>query len=329
MSTTALLRRLSDGRHHSGQALAEEFGVTRAAVWKRVRALRQRGIDVEARRGAGYRLARPVELLDADAIRTALEAPGQGAIERLELFTEIDSTNRYLLDRAPPRPGRMHVCLAEYQTAGRGRRGREWHAPLGSGLCLSVAWQFPGTPSELPALTLAVGVVVRRVLERSSRLAIRLKWPNDLVWDDRKLGGILLEMTGEAQGGCLIVAGLGINVAMPAERLREISDWPGGAVDLLQATGGSAPARNSLAAALIDAFADLFGSYADTGFAAYRSDWREADYLKGKRVVWRGAGGASAGTALGIDADGALLLNDDAAGPRRIIAGDVSIRAAS
>lgn len=327
MSTTTLLRRLADGRHHSGQALAAELGVTRAAVWKQIEALRRRGLAVEARRGAGYRLARPVELLDAGAIRAALGAPGRGAVARLDVFAELDSTNRWLLEHAPP-PGRLNVCLAEYQTAGRGRRGRQWHAPLGSGLCLSAAWQFAGTPAGLSALTLAVGVVARRALAATAGLAVGLKWPNDLVWDDRKLGGILLEMVAEAHGGCLVVAGLGLNVAVPAERLREISDWPGGAVDLAQATGGAVPARNVLAAALIDGLAALFAGYAEAGFAPYREEWRDADHLKGKRIVWdRGAGGASAGTAAGIDADGALLLRDGADAPRRIVAGDVSVRA--
>ncbi len=133
------------------------------------------------------------------------------------------------------------MCLAEFQHAGRGRRGRRWIAPLGGGLCLSVGWQFADTPPELSALTLAVGVVARRALAAVAGVDVGLKWPNDLVLDARKLGGILLELTAEAQGGCYVVAGIGINVSLPPESLRTLSDWPRGAIDLATATSGAPP----------------------------------------------------------------------------------------
>jgi BirA family transcriptional regulator, biotin operon repressor / biotin---[acetyl-CoA-carboxylase] ligase len=323
-----LLHALADGEPHSGEELARRFDVTRTAVWKSVPKLRGWGLDVIAVPGVGYRLARPVDLLDASALEARLPQRTRECVVALTLHREIDSTNRYLLERAPPPVGKMSVCLAEFQHAGRGRRGRRWLAPLGAGLCLSVGWQFADTPAGLAALALAVGVVARRVLERLCGVTIALKWPNDLVHDERKLGGILLEMRAEAQGGCYVVAGLGINVALPAELHATLSDWPRGAVDLATAAGADPPARTALAADLIHALAELFGDFAERGFAPYRADWRAADFLRGRRVQVDGPTGRVTGIALGIEADGALLIETVAGERCRVIAGDVSVRRA-
>ena len=157
---------------------------------------------------------------------------------------------------------------------------------------------------------------------------IALKWPNDLVWDERKLGGILLELTAEGQGGCHVVAGIGLNVALPPELLPSLSDWPRGAVDLATACAlRGTPPRAALAIGLIEELTELFASYAETGFHSYRDDWRAADYLRGREVRLDEAAGYVTGTALGIEADGALLI-ETALGSRRVVAGDVSVRSA-
>jgi BirA family biotin operon repressor/biotin-[acetyl-CoA-carboxylase] ligase len=325
VSAERLLHALADGHTHSGEALARDFGVTRAAIWKQVGKLADWGLAVDAVPGEGYRLARRVDLLDADALRASLSVKTLGRLASLDVFTELGSTNRHLL-REPPPAGMLDVCVAEFQTDGRGRRGRRWSTPLGAGICLSVGWQFAEMPAELPALTLAVGVVVRRVLERVAGLTISLKWPNDLVFDERKLGGILLELSVEAQGGSHVVAGVGLNVELPRELLPDLCDWPRGAIDLKSALGREAPPRRKLVAALVDDLCTLFAGYAATGFAAYRGEWQSGDYLRGRAVRLDEAGGAVTGTALGIDGDGALLIETAAGARRRIVAGDVSVR---
>jgi BirA family biotin operon repressor/biotin-[acetyl-CoA-carboxylase] ligase len=327
----ALLTRLADGDLHSGEDLARRLGVTRAAVWKHIAKLEDWGLDVDAVPGVGYRLARPVDLLDQASLRSRLEQLRAAEVAgyelgSLEVFTELESTNRYLHDRPPPAHGALDCCLAEYQTAGRGRRGRRWTAPLGSGLCVSAAWQFEAAPPDLPALTLATGVVVRRVLHTLAGLEIALKWPNDLLWDERKLGGILIEMTAEAQGGCHVVIGLGINVAMPVALLATVSDWARGAADLTIATNGAPPRRGELAARLIHALGELCAAYAISGFAPYRAAFRAADYLRGRPITLDGANGSTVATALGIDAGGALLVETTSGARERVISGDVSVR---
>jgi BirA family biotin operon repressor/biotin-[acetyl-CoA-carboxylase] ligase len=229
-----------------------------------------------------------------------------------------------LLREAPP-AGKLDVCVAEFQTDGRGRRGRRWSTPLGAGICLSVGWHFAAMPAELPALTLAVGVVVRRLLERVAGLTISLKWPNDLVVDERKLGGILLEIAAEAHGGAHVVVGVGLNLALPAALLKSLCDWPRGAIDLKTALGCDPPPRAVLAGALVNELTALLVDYPTQGFAAYRTEWRSADFLRGRAVRLDEPTGRLFGTALGIDADGALLVETEN-GKRRVLAGDVSVR---
>jgi BirA family biotin operon repressor/biotin-[acetyl-CoA-carboxylase] ligase len=325
MDSESLLRVLADGRPHSIASLAASLGETPGEIERQAGQLERWGWRAEVLPGGRYRLPLPVDLLDAEALAAALGPAASRLVARLDLFAEIDSTNTYLLGRGPE-PGRMNVCLAEFQNAGRGRRGRRWSAPFAAGLCLSASWRFIERPAELPALTLAVGVAARRVLERLAQLQVELKWPNDLVWNDRKLGGILVETISDPGGGCYAVAGLGLNVAMPPGSLQEISDWPKGAADLNAATGGSPPRRARLAAALIESLGELFSTYAATGFGPYRDELAAADYLKGKRVSVTGAAEVLGGTARGLDTDGALRVEVAAGRCRRVVSGEVSVR---
>jgi BirA family transcriptional regulator, biotin operon repressor / biotin---[acetyl-CoA-carboxylase] ligase len=325
----ALLRALADGDTHSAEELGRAFAVTPAAVRANVAKLANWGVEVPATHAGDYRLARPLDLIDARAVRAALAPQTVERIAGLDVFMELDSTNEYLLSLPAPRSGELAVCIAEFQHAGRGRRGRRWNAPLGSGLCLSAAWQFPDTPTELAALTLAVGVVARRAVAAVARVDAALKWPNDLAFDEKKLGGVLLELgTVGGRRGCHVVAGIGINVALPPEALTGLSDWPRGAVDLATAMGSAPPARAVLAASLIDGLAGLFAGYATAGFAPYRTDWCTADLLRDRRVTLEDTAGHLSGTARGIEADGALVIETANGTRRRVICGDISVRSA-
>jgi BirA family biotin operon repressor/biotin-[acetyl-CoA-carboxylase] ligase len=321
-----LVAALADGAHHSGQELARTFGVTRAAVWKHVRELSAWGLVVAARRGKGYRLSTPVSLLDGADLQERIRHLAAFPVERLELFAEIDSTNRHLLDNPPSRSNSMTACLAEYQWAGRGRRGRSWSAPYGAGLCLSTGWQFDESLAQLGGLTLAVGVIVRRVIRELCGAEVELKWPNDLVSGGRKLGGILVEIRSESQGRCHVVVGLGLNVYVSGPQLASLCDWPAGAIDLEGITKGHTPSRQQLAARLIAEIGYVLSSYVDQGFAPYADEWRMADHLRGRDVVVSDRAGSVRGTALGISNDAALLVRTDDGSLRRVIAGDVSVR---
>jgi BirA family transcriptional regulator, biotin operon repressor / biotin---[acetyl-CoA-carboxylase] ligase len=262
--------------------------------------------------------------LDAAALHDDLCSRGI-RLASLDVLTETDSTNQRLLAAPPPPPGQLAVCIADYQSAGRGRRGRQWRAPPGTALCLSAAWQFREARPDLLALPLAVGVAVRRAIQSLTGESIELKWPNDLVFADRKLGGILVELAGGG-GQCHVVAGIGINVAMPATLLRRLCDWPQGAIDLATLTGQRVPDHAALAAALIGEVAATFHVYASSGFAPSLDAWLDADCLAGRPVRVEQQPRTVEGIARGIDRDGALLVDVGGAVPTRVLAGDVSVR---
>jgi BirA family biotin operon repressor/biotin-[acetyl-CoA-carboxylase] ligase len=324
----ALLALLADGELHSGADLATRLGVSRAAVWKLVGELRERGIAVESLPRSGYRLPQPVELLDAQRIAASLADRGWPLGDRLEVLFDIDSTNRYLYAGAVPAPGRPRVVFAELQHAGRGRRGRSWLAPFGSGLTFSVAWTFADAPAGLAALGLAVGAGVAQALRDLGLGEAGVKWPNDLVWQGRKLGGLLLQLRAEAGGPASVVAGLGLNIALPPATRAAIAGPDAQPVaDLGEALGACLPARNALATELAAAMLDTLELFARQGYPPFAARWHELDALSGSRVRVAHGEGSVEGEACGADADGALLVQVDGR-LQRFYSGDVSLRPA-
>jgi len=322
----ALLALLVDGEVHSGERLADELGVSRAAVWKGIERLRADGIEVEAQPRRGYRLPYAVELLDADRIRAALGVPRRGALRTLEVLFEVDSTNTRLLGRAPPPPGSADVCLAELQQAGRGRRGRPWIAPFGASLAMSVGWSFRDAPRALPALSLAVGVAVSRGLARVGAHGIGLKWPNDIWLGERKVSGILIDLRAEADGPAFVVIGIGINVALSAAARAAIEASGVKAAAVADACD-AAPSRNATAGAVLDELLSMLGEFERNGFAPFQPAWTALDVLRGRTAVVLIGDERLVGTAQGIDRDGALKM-DIGGIERRFVSGEVSLRPA-
>ncbi|UHD18161.1 biotin--[acetyl-CoA-carboxylase] ligase [Thiocapsa bogorovii] len=264
----------------------------------------------------------PPHLLDAERILAALSPTARRAMERLEIHTEIDSTNRALMREAAAGAPSGTLCLAECQTAGRGRLGRPWISPFGANLYLSALWRYSAPPAVLGGFSLVAGAVVADVLHRSGAEGLALKWPNDLLWDRRKLGGMLLEVAGESQGPSALVVGVGINVRMTPDQGRSIDQpW----VDLAEVLGGPGIDRNVLAALLVDALIDAFERFGREGLNPFLALWDEFDAFRGEQVRLLLADREIRGRMLGIASDGALRL-DTADGERRFHAGEVSLR---
>lgn len=317
--TFQALRMLSDGEFRSGEAMARVLGVSRASIWNSLHALDVSGIEIFRVRGKGYRLAQPLELLSKDAVCCALGALASRF--SIELFDRIESTNTHLMKRLATRVANRKVIAAEWQTGGRGRRGREWHALPGAALTFSLLWRFEQGAGFLAGLSLAVGVAVVRVLARFGVQA-GMKWPNDVLWQGRKLAGILIEMQGDVLGPSAAVIGVGLNCRMPA-RLLERIDQP--AVDIAGVTG-SAPDRNQLLAALLGELDLVLTLFARAGFAAFRDEWQTYDVYRNKPVrIALPDGSTVAGTAQGVGENGAMLLTTQA-GTLRFHSGDVSLR---
>jgi BirA family biotin operon repressor/biotin-[acetyl-CoA-carboxylase] ligase len=319
-----LFAKLSDGQFHSGETLAAELAVSRSAVWKAARALRELGAIVHAVRNRGYRLPVTAEPLDGGRIRALLGEGARERVRRLDTVWTVGSTNTLLLERANPPPGSSEALLAEYQTAGRGRRGRSWVAPPGGSICLSLSWMFREVPRDLGALGLVVGVCALRALSRVGVERVRLKWPNDLLVDDRKLGGILIELRAESSGPACVVIGIGLNVALGATLLEKIATMGLAPIDLA-AAGLKEPARNAVAAGLISSFVGGLLEFERDGLKPFVREWMEADALRGRPVTVTAAESFAKGVARGIDLDGALLV-ETPQGLLRFISGDVSVR---
>ena len=320
-----LLRLLADGREHSGEALAAALAVSRAAVWKQVRQLEQWGLEVHAVAGRGYRLAWPLDLLEERGLLERLPGMAGERMRRLTLADELESTNETLLAVDDLPPGQFDLCLAEYQSQGRGRRGRSWVAPFGSGVCLSVNWCFTEAPPQLAALSLAAGVAVRRALSRCGVPGADLKWPNDVLYDGRKLGGILSELRAEAGGPAYVVIGVGLNVQLPPPARAEIAATGVEAACLGDLGLAAPPTRSALAAALAGELALALVEFEQVGFAPFFEEWCAADALCAQPVRLQHGARVTEGVARGIDREGALLFE---AGGRleRIVAGEVSVR---
>jgi BirA family biotin operon repressor/biotin-[acetyl-CoA-carboxylase] ligase len=324
LDVPSLLELLADGRLHSGEELARALGVSRAAVWKAAERLRLRGIDVAALPRRGYQLPQPVELLDSARIRAALRSTSASCLARLAVTFEVDSTNTRLLASPAPAPGSADVLLSELQHAGRGRRGRHWTLPFGGGIALSMAWSFDDAAQASPALSLCVGVAVSRGLIRAGARGIGLKWPNDLWFEDRKVGGVLIDMRAEAGGPAHVVIGIGINVSLAPEARARL-EASGNRVAAVADACAVAPTRNFLAGAIIDELLVMLVEFERDGFAEFRDDWLALDVLRGRpAVVWIGDTAIS-GTARGVDARGALLLERDGR-LHEFVSGEVSLR---
>jgi BirA family biotin operon repressor/biotin-[acetyl-CoA-carboxylase] ligase len=315
-----LLRTLADGGWHSGEALAQEAGITRAGLSKRLQKLMQWGLEVETQPGRGCRLVHPLELLDADLIRGGLPGALKARLA-VRVLAGTDSTNSQLLAAAAADD--PQALLAEHQSAGRGRHGRSWHSPFGANLYLSLAWTFPQWPAALTALPLATGVATAEALAELELRELRLKWPNDLWCGASKLGGILIEQRGESGGACRVVIGLGLNVAMRSATTAHIGQpWTTLAEQL-----GTAPSRNALAARILAQWVAMLERFTHEGFAPFAAGFRALDLLRNRAVTLALPDGELAGVARGVDEDGALLV-DAGEARRRILSGEVSLKVA-
>jgi BirA family biotin operon repressor/biotin-[acetyl-CoA-carboxylase] ligase len=318
----SLIAMLADGRFHSGETLGGRLGVSRSAVWKSLRQLPALGLEVHAVSGRGYRLAVPIELLDAASISSRLKDPCSSLLSGLQILQVVDSTNNFLKLAAENEAPSGTVCLAEFQQAGRGRRGRHWHSPYGSNIYLSVLWRFNDGMSGLGGLSLAVAVAIMRGLDALGANGVGIKWPNDIVSEQGKIAGILLDVAGESGGPCHAVIGVGVNYAM-SPAAGSVIDQPW--TQLLAA--GVVVGRNELVATLLNRIFEALTIYESKGFAPFRHEWQRWDTLLDQKVTLHLANHSRDGIARGIDEAGMLLVEHEGE-VQRYASADVSLRKA-
>ena len=325
MTIGNLMRLLSDGSVHSGEQLGDALGISRAAVWKQLKKLDAMGVAVEAVKGRGYRLEQPIEPLNGAAIVTHLPAQARHLLSRLLVEDQLVSSNALLRERFQQGAGHGEVCLAESQTAGRGRRGRAWVTPWGQSLLLSVGWRFESGVAALEGLSLAVGVVVAQVVEAHGAQA-KLKWPNDVLLVNQnnelgKLAGILIEVTGDAAGPCEAVIGIGMNLCL-SQAMRDSIDQPVTTLKEICPDVG----RNQLAADMIAGLLAMLSTFEAKGFSAWQDAWNQRHAFANLPInVLQGSQSMEA-TAGEADANGNLWVSDENGHSRRLAGGEISIR---
>jgi BirA family biotin operon repressor/biotin-[acetyl-CoA-carboxylase] ligase len=323
MHIKTLLSILSDGGFHSGEEIGEALGVSRTAIWKQFKKLEELGLPMESVKGKGYQIPGGLDLLDDAEVQIHLSASAKALMSELQIENVVASTNAMAMEKAQAADGKGYVCVAEQQSAGKGRRSRVWQSPYGCNLYLSVVWEFAGGAAALEGLSLAVGVCVVDALQNAGIEGVSLKWPNDVLHEGKKLAGVLLEMTGDAAGPCQLVVGVGLNVAMPVSADKLI-DQPWTDVSTI---AGERISRNRLLALLLSELMPLLSGFEQKSFAHYRSRWMALDAFADKEVKIKMGQDIILGRAEGVNNSGAIVIQT-ASGKRSFNGGEVSLRGA-
>jgi BirA family transcriptional regulator, biotin operon repressor / biotin---[acetyl-CoA-carboxylase] ligase len=318
-----LLHLLADGKMHSGQELGNALGISRTAVWKQLVKLEPLGFELVSYPGRGYCLTGGVDLLSETLISEFISPSVMSRVARIDLLKAVDSTNNYLLKQEPQK--KIAVCLAECQTSGRGRRGRSWISPFARNIYLSLKITIDGGFNVIEGLSLAAGVAVVRALREAGVCDVQLKWPNDILWGSRKLGGVLIDVLGDPAGRCHVVIGIGLNV-YDDKTMRTAIDQPWVSLSEIVATlqqplGG----RNYLVACILNQVIPLLDEYDRKGFLFYRDEWESLNAHRGQCVEILVGTNVFSGTLLGVNNSGALLLRTQE-GEQLFHGGEVTLR---
>jgi BirA family biotin operon repressor/biotin-[acetyl-CoA-carboxylase] ligase len=317
-----LIACLVDGQCHSGNDLGLKLNISRTAIWKRITQLIELGLPIQRIPQKGYRLTAPLILLDSQAISQQLHLTHFNRPVDFHLFASIDSTNRYLKEL--PHSNTINICCAEMQNAGRGRFGRQWYSPFGENIYCSSRWHFDCDLSRLSGLSLVVSLAILATLhDVGIQDHIGVKWPNDILWHDKKLCGSLIEVIAESNSGADVVIGIGLNVnsitkdhSLPDKAWCSLYDITGHYLD-----------RNIIIAKLINQLNIHLKEFMLGGFAAFIQKWHAVDYLQGQTITVSNLNKPLNGKAMGVNESGQLILMDDEGLTHYLSSGDASLHA--
>lgn len=319
-----LLHILSDSEFHSGETLGKKLGVTRSAVWKLIHQLSELQIEIESKTKLGYRVPNGYELLDAKKIKSFLPENLQDVLKRTVIFDSVSSTNTYLLNEIRSNNKKLSLCLAESQTAGRGRFQRPWISPFAKSIYLSLHWHFACDVSQLSGLSIAIAIAIVRTLAECgiNDDGISIKWPNDILWHNQKLAGVLVEIHGESHHECDAVIGIGLNLNLPKCFIKKIDQAH---TDLSKITD-KAISRNEITALLIKNLFAVIQEFEKNKLKNFSKEWQKFDHTHDKAVVLHMGQQQIHGISRGIDHEGYLLLETENKKIQRYLSGEVSLR---
>ncbi|MBL7480008.1 biotin--[acetyl-CoA-carboxylase] ligase [Legionella bononiensis] len=320
-SQRTLIQLLGDGFCHSGNELGNALGITRSAIWKHINQLIDLGIPISRISQQGYQLATPLKLLDEAEISAQLKNKKFTPPFKLHLFTSIDSTNRFL--KEIPTGSILDICCAELQTQGRGRFGRAWHSPFGENIYCSSRWNLSCDLSRLSGLSLVTSLAVLNSLkEFIPTEEIKIKWPNDILWGNKKLCGILIEIIAESNGNAQVIIGIGLNVNTDTLK-HPLPDKPWGS---LYELSNQQFDRNAIIASLLFHLQNNINKFLDCDLNSFMDEWNQYDYLVGKHITVTQSLASFSGIACGIDQTGQLILKDDQGILHLLSSGDTSLQ---
>ncbi|MFT7223510.1 MAG: BirA family biotin operon repressor/biotin-[acetyl-CoA-carboxylase] ligase [Cellvibrionaceae bacterium] len=316
----ALIELLADGKFHSYEETERELKMSRTAIWQQLQNLQNYGLNFESLEDCGYYLSQPLSLLDRDEIIQFTDHSVMDYLSSMDIFFELDSTNAHAMRKLQSgEVSKGYVCLAEFQSRGRGRRGRQWLGPLGSSITFSLVWEFDNANIAIEGLSLVIGIAVARTLVSQGLPHVQLKWPNDILLGGAKLGGILLEVSANPTGPRQVVIGVGLNVSTQADALNIDQPWTALEEHL------SGVSRSKLFSALLSELLLLLSDYCRQGFSAFVEEWKRYDAYQGKMVEVISGNHRSRGKVLGIACSGALIL--EVKGQRQLFyGGEISVR---
>lgn len=303
------LELLSDNQFHSGKAIGEKLGISRAAIWKIIESIRQKGIDVESVSGKGYKLETDIELLSTKKIRAALSKEHLEKIDQIEILKKIDSTNNYLMS-SKVGPSKNLVCLAEEQVSGKGRNRRYWVSSFARNIALSIRWNYDSLPYGISGLSLAIGIAISRTCKSLGLNDVKLKWPNDVYINEKKLAGILIEIQGEPRGPCGVVVGIGLNISLNEKEREEIDQACTDILSELSDERTESLSRNGVVSLMISDLIDVLQQFEAEGFTPFVSEWNDVDLLAGHKITLKISEAKTIkGMCEGINKDGALMVD--------------------
>ncbi len=321
-SQDKILHLLQDGKYHSANSISNKLDIHQSVVEQYLGKLDSFGVLTSAYKTNDLKLSENLDLLSPEIITNYLSDNSHALCCEIRVFQSLDSTNKYAREQAEARSNSGLVVLAEQQTAGRGRRGKRWVSPFASNIYMSIVWDFFKGAESIQGLSLAIGVGVRRALMELYIKDVKLKWPNDIFVNGKKLGGILVEIIGDPRGACTVIVGIGINVSMPESMRQEIDqDW----IDISQVSGAFI-SRDQLSAKIIGNIFEVLKDFDDVGFSSYLSEWQRADFLKNKTCTINMSNDSISGTVLGVDNSGALRVKLLSGEEKIFLGGEISVR---
>lgn len=306
---------LNKGGYHAGETIGEKLQVTRSAIWKVIKKLQGYGVSIDSIKGTGYALQEPLVLLDGTKIKSQL-------IDKkivIHLFESIGSTNDYL--RSLEDSQKIQICLAEQQTAGKGRLGREWYSPFARNIYLSCLYPFQNDISELAGLSLVVTLAIIKALKKNGITdQLFAKWPNDIIYDHKKLSGSLIEVQAESHGVSHAIIGVGLNVNMLSDSKEIQQPWTS-----IQKIRNEYQDRNKISADMINELLSYLEKFKQKGFAAFVKEWIDADSLTNQNISIKNLNNKVSGKVVGVNEQGHLLLKLEGGKIQAFSSGDTTV----